>query len=61
VREVFPTLKLFVSNGLLDARYTLRSCIVNFRICADDVEAMLDVIAPLGRALDGELHSDALR
>jgi hypothetical protein len=39
----------------------LRSCIVNFRTCADDIGAMPAVIAPLGRALDAELRPDALR
>jgi len=53
--------ELFVSNALLGERYALRSCIVNFRTCAEDIDVMPDVIARLGRALDAKLRPDALR
>ena len=38
----------------------LRACIVNFRTEADDVDAVLDVAAELGAALDAELRPSAL-
>jgi hypothetical protein len=34
----------------------LRSCVVNFRTEAEDVEMLLDVAAELGAALDRELR-----
>jgi glutamate/tyrosine decarboxylase-like PLP-dependent enzyme len=53
--------ELFVSNAVLDERYALRSCIVNFRTRAEDIDAMPEVIARTGRVLDARLRPEALR
>jgi aromatic-L-amino-acid/L-tryptophan decarboxylase len=53
--------RAFCSNALLDGRWALRACIVNFRTEADDVDAMLDLAVELGRRLDEELRPEALR
>jgi hypothetical protein len=39
----------------------LRSCIVNFRTEADDLDAVLDVAAEIGERLDAELRPGSLR
>ncbi len=52
--------RVYISNAVLGDRFVLRACIVNFRTEADDVEAVLDVAAELGAALDAELRPVAL-
>jgi len=51
--------RAFCSNALLDGRWALRACIVNYRTEADDVDATLDVAVELGRRLDEELRPAA--
>jgi aromatic-L-amino-acid/L-tryptophan decarboxylase len=49
--------RVYCSNALIDGRFGLRACIVNFRTEAPDVERLLAVAAELGE-LD-ELHGVA--
>jgi glutamate/tyrosine decarboxylase-like PLP-dependent enzyme len=44
----------FVSNAVVHGRYVLRACIVNFHTERQDVEALLEIVARLGRKLDRE-------
>ena len=53
--------QVFCSNAVLGGRFCLRSCIVNYRTEAGDVEALLEVAADTGRRLDRELRPDELR
>jgi glutamate/tyrosine decarboxylase-like PLP-dependent enzyme len=53
--------KVFCSNAILDGRFCLRSCIVNYRTEADDVEALLEIATQLGGELDDELRPEGLR
>jgi aromatic-L-amino-acid/L-tryptophan decarboxylase len=48
--------RAYCSNAILDGRFVLRACIVNFRTEAEDVEATLDVAAELGAKLHAELR-----
>lgn len=43
--------RAFCSNAVLNGRYCLRACIVNFRTEAEDVDALLDTAVDLGRQL----------
>ncbi len=52
--------RVYISNAVLSERFVLRACIVNFRTEADDVDAVLDVAAELGAALDAELRPASL-
>ena len=52
--------RVYISNAVLGERFVLRACIVNFRTEGDDVDAVLDVAAELGAALDAELRPVAL-
>jgi aromatic-L-amino-acid decarboxylase len=45
----------FVSNALVDGRYVLRACIVNFHTAPADIEALPEIVARIGRAVDAEL------
>ena len=43
--------EVFVSNAVIDGRYVLRACIVNFHTEAADVEALAAIVARRGREL----------
>ncbi|HEX5547501.1 MAG TPA: hypothetical protein VFX24_08830, partial [Ktedonobacterales bacterium] len=49
--------EVFVSNAVLDGRFLLRACIVNFHTTIADVEALSEIIVRQGRAVDAELRS----
>jgi glutamate/tyrosine decarboxylase-like PLP-dependent enzyme len=42
----------FVSNAVVNGRYLLRACVVNFRTTDADVAALMDVVRRLGRSID---------
>jgi glutamate/tyrosine decarboxylase-like PLP-dependent enzyme len=46
----------FLSNAVIGGRYVLRACIVNFHTTESDVEAVPDIVARTGRAIDAELR-----
>lgn len=48
--------ELFLSNAIVNGRYLLRACIVNFRTLEDDVEGVLPRIAREGRQLDSAMR-----
>jgi aromatic-L-amino-acid/L-tryptophan decarboxylase len=52
--------RAFCSNALLEGRWALRACIVNFRTEAEDVDALLDLAVELGRALDARMRPPGL-
>jgi aromatic-L-amino-acid/L-tryptophan decarboxylase len=52
--------ELFVTNAVLEGRFVLRACIVNFRTTLADAESIPGIVAREGRALDAELRSDRL-
>lgn len=51
----------FVSNALVDGKYLLRACIVNFRTTLADIEALPALVAHLGSALDAAMRPPALQ
>lgn len=46
----------FISNAIIDSRYLLRACVVNFRTTRDDIDALPEIIVRVGRQLDAELR-----
>jgi hypothetical protein len=48
--------ELFVSNAVLDGRFALRACIVNFRTTLADAAGIPAMVARAGRAADAELR-----
>jgi glutamate/tyrosine decarboxylase-like PLP-dependent enzyme len=46
----------FVSNAVIDGRYLLRACIVNFHTTEHDVEAIPEIVARTGGVVDAELR-----
>lgn len=59
--EIWLDGRVFCSNAVLGGRSVLRSCVVNFRTEAEDVDALLDVAAEIGGRLDSELRPPSLR
>ena len=41
----------FLSNAVLDGRFVLRACIVNFRTSEKDIDALVELIVREGRRL----------
>ncbi len=52
--------RVFPSNAVLNGRFVLRSCIVNFRTEAEQLDLLLDVAAELGAKLDAEMRPATL-
>lgn len=48
--------ELFLSNAVLDGRYALRACIVNFRTSESDVAAVPTLVSALGHKTDQALR-----
>jgi aromatic-L-amino-acid decarboxylase len=45
--------RAFLSNAIVNGRFALRACIVNFRTSQRDVDVLLPLVAQLGREADG--------
>ena len=48
--------KVFPSNAMVNGRFALRSCIVNFRTEADTMDEIVSETVRLGRLLDDDLR-----
>jgi glutamate/tyrosine decarboxylase-like PLP-dependent enzyme len=48
---------LFASNAVVEGKYALRFCIVNFRTAAGDIEAIPERIAEMGRRVHSGLRN----
>jgi glutamate/tyrosine decarboxylase-like PLP-dependent enzyme len=46
----------FVSNTVLDGRFVLRACVVNFRTERSDVRALPAIVARIGREVDRQMR-----
>jgi len=46
----------FVSNAVIDGKYLLRACIVNFRTTLSDIEALPEIVVRIGREIDSEMR-----
>jgi aromatic-L-amino-acid decarboxylase len=53
--------RVFFSNAILQGRFVLRTCVVNFRTEAEDMEAVVEATVEFGAALDAELRPEELR
>src|SRR5262245_25370190 len=51
----------FLSNAVVGGAFLLRACIVNFHTSEDDIDALPDLIARLGRNVDAGLRATASR
>ena len=46
----------FITHAVIDGRYVLRACVVNFRTTEADIDALPGLVTALGRACDAELR-----
>ena len=53
--------RVYCSNAVLGGRFCLRSCIVNYRTEAEDMEVLLEIAAEIGASLDAEMRPPELR
>jgi aromatic-L-amino-acid decarboxylase len=51
----------FLSNAVIDGRFYLRACIVNFRTTEDDIAALPGIVKRVGAELHAERQSKTLR
>jgi glutamate/tyrosine decarboxylase-like PLP-dependent enzyme len=51
----------YVSHAVVDGRYLLRSCVVNFRTSLEDIQALPGIVTGLGREIDAGSRPDPLR
>lgn len=51
----------FVSNAVVEGKYLLRACIVNFRTTLSDIEALPEIVIRRGSKLDSQLRSKYLQ
>ncbi|MDO9084862.1 MAG: aminotransferase class V-fold PLP-dependent enzyme [Anaerolineaceae bacterium] len=51
----------FVSNALVEGKYLLRACIVNFRTTRYDVELLPQIVIRLGKEIDTKMRPVALQ
>jgi aromatic-L-amino-acid decarboxylase len=47
----------FLTHAIIDGRYVLRACVVNFRTTEADIDALPALVTVLGRACDAELRA----
>ncbi len=45
--------KVFLSNAVIDGKYCLRACIVNFRTTTEDLESLIRIVVEEGRIIAG--------
>jgi aromatic-L-amino-acid decarboxylase len=64
-REVLSRLndggQVYLSNAIVDGKFAMRACIVNFRTSQSDIRALPPLALQIGRQVDAELKPDALR
>lgn len=53
--------EVYLSNAVIEGRYVLRACIVNFRTSLQDVEALPQIVARIGRETDSAIRPKELK
>jgi aromatic-L-amino-acid decarboxylase len=51
----------YISNAVIDGRFALRACIVNFRTSMADIEALPKIVLRIGREVDAALRPEGLK
>ena len=50
----------FLSNALIEGKFALRLCVVNFRTSQEDIKILPGLICRLGREVDAQLRVNGL-
>ncbi|HSM26429.1 MAG TPA: aminotransferase class V-fold PLP-dependent enzyme [Anaerolineaceae bacterium] len=48
--------EVFISNAVLEGKYLLRACIINFRTTLNDIELLVQIVVRLGKEVDNEIR-----
>lgn len=51
----------YVSNAVIDEKFALRACIVNFRTSLEDIAALPEIVLRIGHEVDAELRPEELK
>jgi glutamate/tyrosine decarboxylase-like PLP-dependent enzyme len=51
----------YITHAIIDGRYVLRACVVNFRTTEADIDALPELVTAIGDAADAELRPQSLR
>jgi aromatic-L-amino-acid decarboxylase len=47
----------YLSNAVIDGKFALRACVVNFRTSLEDIEALPEIVLRIGREADAALRA----
>src|SRR5262245_50108478 len=48
----------YISNAVIDGKFVLRACIVNFRTTLEDIETLPEIVLRIGREVDAQLRPE---
>ncbi len=51
----------YISNAVIDGKFALRACIVNFRTSLEDIETLPDIVLRIGHEVDAKLRPEGLK
>lgn len=51
----------YISNAVIDGKFALRACIVNFRTSVEDIQALPEIVLRMGREVDAVLRPESLK
>jgi glutamate/tyrosine decarboxylase-like PLP-dependent enzyme len=51
----------YISNAVIDGKFAVRACIVNFRTSLADIEALPEIVLRIGREADAALRPEGLK
>jgi aromatic-L-amino-acid/L-tryptophan decarboxylase len=51
----------YLSNAIIEGKFALRACIVNFRTSLEDIEALPEIVLRIGREADRALRAEGLQ
>lgn len=51
----------YISNAVIDGKFALRACIVNFRTSVGDIGALPEIVLRIGRTVDAELRREGFK
>jgi glutamate/tyrosine decarboxylase-like PLP-dependent enzyme len=51
VNHIQKSGEAFLSNAVIDGKYCLRACVVNFRTTAKDIDALIGIVVRMGKTI----------
>jgi hypothetical protein len=51
----------YLSNAVIDGKFALRACVVNFRTSLEDIAALPEIVLRIGREADSALRAEGLQ